>query len=474
MLLDFILRMRRAISIAIHAVLIALAHLGAFWLRFDSDVPEDYWALARAMLPAVLAIRLAVFYPLRLFEGLWKYTGVWDLRNIVLGVFGSTLLVFAAASQFAPEPGYPRSIYMIDSLLLVCMLGGVRMSRRIYREVTRHASPRAVLIYGAGDAGEMIVRDMRQNANYDVRPVGFVDDDPHKVGDRIHGVKVLGGREDLPRIIEQTKPDEVLITMPSAPPAVLRSIVRALEPYKVRITTLPRLADLVRKRAEVGQIRQLRVEDLLAREPVALDRELVRKALSGKRILVTGAGGSIGSELCRQIAATGPSELVMLDRYENALYFAHREVGDAHPGLPVRPVIAGAGHGGAGQSVRHGAGPDPAGRLHSRQGYRDHIHGHQARRKTPRRAGGRRRARRAVARAEDHDHQQPHVTRQPGPPERTPRGPRAGGARRARRGRRHTPVPHRAELYASGSAGLADSPVVGSGLPALGFRPAKV
>ena len=173
-------------------------------------------------------------------------------------------------------------------------------------------------MFGAGDAGEMIVRDMRNRPEHDALPIGFLDDDRRKVGRSIHGVPVLGTGADATQVIEAHKPDEVLIAVPSATPDVMRHIVRTLEHAKVRITTLPNLRDLIRP-LDVKQIRELRVEDLLSRTPVGLDPEPARRLIAGKRVLVTGAGGSIGSEICRQVAALAPARLIVLDRYENSL-----------------------------------------------------------------------------------------------------------------------------------------------------------
>jgi FlaA1/EpsC-like NDP-sugar epimerase len=338
-ILDSLLHIRRPISILLHAALVVLANFGAFWLRFDGEVPERETAMALQLLPWLVLIRLFTFIPFRLFEGLWKYTSLWDLRNILLGVALSTSVFYPIALSSGGGL-YPRSIHVIDSILLVCLMTGIRLTRRIYNEALRPQGGRQVLIYGAGDAGELIVRDMRQNARFQATLIGFVDDDHRKVGQRIHGVPVLGGRAQFPEILKTHAPEELLIAIPSASQETLRAIVRALEPYKIRITTLPRLHDLIGARVEVGQIRQLKVEDLLARDPVGFDHGPVRQFLEGKRIVVTGAGGSIGSELCRQIAAARPASLVLLDRNENSLFHIHNEVATAFANLEVDPVVA--------------------------------------------------------------------------------------------------------------------------------------
>lgn len=339
-LINILLQIRRPISIVLHAILVALANWGAFWLRFDGEVPEDFASMQFRLLPWLVLVRICSFVPFKLFEGLWKYTSLWDLRNILLGVAVSTAAFYPIAAMNAGAVRYPYSIYIVDAVLLVCFMAGVRLIRRIYGEFLRTQSGRRVLVYGAGDAGELIVRDMRQNAKFDMTPVGFVDDDPRKVGQRIHGVPVLGGLQQLPQIFKAHAPEELLLAIPSASRESLRRVVRAVEPYKIRITTLPRLHDLIGTRIQVGQIRQLKVADLLARDPVGLDDAVVNEFLRGKRIVVTGAGGSIGSELCRQIAAARPASLILLERYENGLFCIHSELVKSFADVKLYPVVA--------------------------------------------------------------------------------------------------------------------------------------
>jgi FlaA1/EpsC-like NDP-sugar epimerase len=280
-----------------------------------------------------------LFVPFRLYEGLWRYTGIWDLRNIIAGVVSSTLVFFAMVRWGLGLTEYPRVIYIIDCLLLIFFMGGIRLARRIYRELGHLQREKRVLIFGAGDAGEMIVRDMKNNPFYDYEPIGFVDDDPAKVGKAIHGVRVLGTREALQSIIASERPDEVLVAIPRAEPATIRGVVRALEPYKVPIKTLPSLRDVLDGKLTVSQIRNLSVEDLLARRAVRLDPARLRHLVTGRRVLVTGAGGSIGSELCRQVAALDPSVLVLLERYENGLYAVANDLEGRAGAALVCPAI---------------------------------------------------------------------------------------------------------------------------------------
>jgi FlaA1/EpsC-like NDP-sugar epimerase len=326
---------RIAILVLVHASLIVLANQAAFWLRFDGEVPDLQKPYDTSLLPLLLAVRLLCFLPLKLHLGVWRYASIWDLRNILIGVLVSSVVFWAIVHGLLGITRYPRSVFIIDAILLICLLGGVRLARRIYVAQSSSSGARKVVVYGAGDAGELIVRELLQTPSAGMAPVGFIDDDPRKTGQRIHGLPVLGSRDTLDEILKAYRPDELLIAIPSAPRETLRSIVRAVEPHKVRITTLPRLHELIGAKVDVGQIRQLKVEDLLAREVVGLDYRPVRAFLGGKRVAVTGAGGSIGSELCRQIVSAGPASLLLIDRYENGLFQINRELSASR----VKPLI---------------------------------------------------------------------------------------------------------------------------------------
>jgi FlaA1/EpsC-like NDP-sugar epimerase len=230
-------------------------------------------------------------------------------------------------------------VFFIDSIVLTLLLSGIRLSKRIVGRLGRTKGHKRVLIFGAGDAGEMIVRDM-QNRPCGYEPIGFIDDNHAKVGQYIHGVAVLGSRYDLRRLIATENPHEVLVAMPGAEASVVRGVVEFLQPFKVPITTLPSVRDILDGRVAVHQIRHLTIEDLLPRAPIDLSREPVLKLIAGSRVLVTGAGGSIGAELSRQIAAFSPAVLVLYERYENALYDVTNDLVDRFgAGGWIRPVI---------------------------------------------------------------------------------------------------------------------------------------
>ena len=313
-------RYRRPIAVVVYLGMAWAANVLAFLVRFDGQVPAKEWAAQWAMLPWLLALRTCGFMAFGRFRGLWRYPSLYDLRDIVLAVLSSSAAFYVLVRWVFARSAYPRSIYIIDALVLVALLSGFRLARRAYHEMRRSPGSKRVLIVGAGNAGEMIVRDMRHNPDYDYQPIGFIDDSPAKQGERIQGVPVLGTRADLARIIEKTKPDDVLIAMPTAPRSVVQEVVRALQTHKVNIITLPSLSEIVSGKVTVSQIRKLAIEDLLARPPVGLDPAPVRRLIAGRCVMVTGAGGSIGSELCRQIAAFEPKTLLLFERYENSLF----------------------------------------------------------------------------------------------------------------------------------------------------------
>ena len=326
--LKFVLRHRRILVVTFDLGLIVLANYAAFWLRFDGHISVSDYQLFTDMLPWLLVIRGASFMLFSLNEGLWRYVSIWDVKKIFIGVMLGTLAFYSIVYWGIGETSYPRSVFVIDSILLIGFLVGLRLVVRLFRERKVLSQMKRVLIIGAGDVGAKIVREMQTQPSCSYAPVGFIDDDPSKWGKRIHGVKVLGSRQNLHGILSSFDPEEVLVALPSANSAVVREIMTTLEPFKLPIKTLPNLEDILDGKISINQIRPLSITDLLQRPAVDLTPERVSRLIEGKRILITGAGGSIGSELCRQISELKPKSLILYERHENSLYTIGSELAD--------------------------------------------------------------------------------------------------------------------------------------------------
>jgi len=333
-------RWRRLIIVVLHVPLLVALNYAALWLRFDGRIDSSDFLVFVNSVPWVVAIRMIVFAVFRLYVGFWRYASIRDVLSICSAVGLSSSIIYIVSRSVPALAGYPRSVLVIDSLLLILALGTLRLTRRIWREFDHIPEGKRVLIYGAGDTGEMIVRDMRQNPLHGYEPIGFFDDDPNKRGRRIHGVKVLGGRDQIARIMDEKRPDAVVLALPRVGAQVVRSIVQSLEGYRIPIQTLPSLGDLLDGKVTVNRIRTLAVEDLLDRSPVRLSVDRVRSLVQGKRVLITGAGGSIGAEVARQIGALGPSALVLLDRYENGLHAITLELQSTSVASALETVVA--------------------------------------------------------------------------------------------------------------------------------------
>lgn len=332
-----VIRQHRAIAIVAQLGVVAMANLLAFWLRFDGNIPS--WARETMWntLPALVAVRALTFVPFKLHQGLWRFTSVYDLKAIIKGVAASTA-IFVALVLLLGIDGYPRSVYLIDSVLLVGALSALRLSRRFYEDLKSGATGRRVLIVGAGSAGEMVARDLLHNPRYGLRPVAFVDDAPDKRGRRIHGVPVAGGMPDLASIITRFSPNEVIVALPSASAAVVRAVWRDLEAYNLPIKTLPSLRDLLQGQVSASRLRAFRMEDLLQRAPARLASDAPARLLAGRRVLITGAGSGEGAELARQILTFKPDTLVLADRFEQALRTTEEAL--ARAGGNVEAVVA--------------------------------------------------------------------------------------------------------------------------------------
>lgn len=323
--------LRRGLRMAAHLVLMAVVNEVAFRLRFGGAMTETQTRQMLFALPLLLIVRLVAFERYHLFDSVFRYTDSRDLRDLIAAIFSSSAIFFIVVQAIPATRGYDSGVVLIDAALILSVLLSFRLGMRIGHERSDGNTPqKRVLIYGAGDAGALIAREMKSKPQYGSAPIGFLDDDRSKHGSYIDGIKVLGGRGGLAEIMTRTRAEEVLLAMPSVSVAALRAVVASLEPFDIPLKTLPKPSALLG--VSIQDIRSVTVEDLLTRPPVMLDLKPVVESFRNRRILVTGAGGSIGSELCRQLVGVGPALIIAMDRNENGLFSTINDVArDAGP-----------------------------------------------------------------------------------------------------------------------------------------------
>ncbi|MCP9451725.1 MAG: polysaccharide biosynthesis protein [Nitrospira sp.] len=322
--------------------LILAANVTAFLLRFDGDIPSDQRRILWEYLPVTLLVFGAGLWVFGIQRGLWRYVGLHDLGRILWASLASSVIFYGLVHLLLGVRAYPRSVIILTGLLSALYLAGIRLAVRWFREWLRIIEPTAkkVLIVGAGNAGEQLARAMLADPDYRCRPVAFVDDDPVKRRMQIHGIPVLGSTAEVKAVADRVGAHEIIVAIPSAAPDIRRKILAAAEGCTVPIKILPSVRRLLGDPVLLQQVRPMKLEDLLQRDPIQADCRELHPLLEGKTVLVTGAGGSIGSELCRQIAQYRPESLVLFERYENALHALLLELRAAFPHVGVLPVVA--------------------------------------------------------------------------------------------------------------------------------------
>ena len=340
------------------ALLIAASWYVSHLLRFNFQVPEGAPGLSIRVIPLIIFVKIVSFYFFDVYQGMWRYTGLQDLINIVKASISSSLVVFFLFYLTQELVGFARSVFVIDWILTLLFIGGLRFSIRLYYWVgtgdesvrinirrfvpskrQKQNSAKNLLIIGAGDAGEKIYREIRDNARLHYRTVGFVDDNPSKTGKKIHGVPILGTISELETLSRTANAEEILIAVPSATSRQIRKIVTHCEGCGIPFKTLPGMGELINGKVSVKAIRDVAYPDLLGRETIHLEEELIGGYLKDSRVLITGAGGSIGSELCRQVCRFSPASVVLYDTAESPLYAIELELKRVFPYIEIVPLL---------------------------------------------------------------------------------------------------------------------------------------
>ncbi len=343
---------RSSTAVFFHDLLmVPIAWFGAYWLRFNLEtIPEGFIDQAIALLPVIWIVQGVMLWHFGLYRGIWRFASIPDLVRILKAV--TTGVVFAATASFILTrlQSVPRSVFILEGFLLVLLLGGPRFIYRLFkdqslyqwaqaRSLRENSKLKNALIVGAGKAGETLVRDLLRDPSGSYLPIAFADDDRAKIGKEIQGIPVVGSCYEIPQIVTSLEIDLVIIALPAATSSQIRRIVEISETTGLPFRILPQLQDLVSGRASLKDLRDVRIEDLLGREPVELDWQALTEATRGKTVLVTGGGGSIGAELCRQLARLKPARLIILDRSEFNLYSIDIELRQSIPDLTLTSLL---------------------------------------------------------------------------------------------------------------------------------------
>ena len=341
-------------------ILLTASMYFAHLIRFDYEIPKQHWLMFKKMTPVFLSIKIITFYYFDLYRGMWRYTSISDLINIIKASCASTLIVICFI-LFSPYRfvGFPRSVFIIDWCFTILFISGYRLFIRLYFENLGDdnfsfntlwktltlfnrslAGYKRLLIIGAGNGGEQIYREIHNNDRLQYTVIGFLDDDLTKVGRKIHGVPVLGRIKDIKRIAKKANADEALIAIPSATSEQMREILTHCRESGVKFKTIPGIGELINGKVTVNTIREVDYRDLLGRDVIRLDEDKIGSYLKDQCVMVTGAGGSIGSELCRQICRFKPHTIVMYERAESPLYEINHELKQDFGNIKTIPVLA--------------------------------------------------------------------------------------------------------------------------------------
>ena len=345
--------------LAVDIILVSFSWYFSHLLRFNFSIPEDNFNAFQRILPLIIGIKILIFYVSDLYQGMWRYTSLTDLVNISKACSFASFVIILMILFVHGFAGFPRSMFIIDWFLTLLLISGNRIAIRLYfwlgvgdessRFIGKGVFPRffkhgragkKLLIIGAGDCGEKIFREIHDNFYLGYEVVGFIDDDPSKANLKIHGIPVVGNTDEIQFFVNKMNIEELLIAIPSASSAKMRTIVGCCEESGIPFKTVPGMGELINGKVTVKAIRDVAYKDLLGRETVKLDEESIGKYLKGKRVLITGAGGSIGSELCRQVCRYTPESIILYERAESPLFEIELELKDNFQYIKIIPRLA--------------------------------------------------------------------------------------------------------------------------------------
>lgn len=335
--------MRRSILFFLDIILITLAYFLTFELRFEFFVPSPFVDLLKMSFPYVVTIKIVLFAIFGLYNSLWRYVSIDELFKLIIATTLGNVILYLINIGF--DLNIPRSIILIDWIITIFLAGGLRLSyrvvRRAYQSINRDEDDlQRVMIIGAGDAGSMIVRELKNLANIHYKPVVIVDDDPMKHNSTLYGVPIRKGMDNIPKLVSEYNVNEIIVAIPSLGREKLAQIVKIAQTTHCKVKTLPGINEIIDDRVSIKNIRDVSIEDLLGREEIKLKIDEISSYLENKIVLVTGAGGSIGSELCRQITKFKPKKLILLDIYENNVYDLQQELLHTNRNLNLDVIIA--------------------------------------------------------------------------------------------------------------------------------------
>ncbi|MFN8673394.1 MAG: nucleoside-diphosphate sugar epimerase/dehydratase [Candidatus Sericytochromatia bacterium] len=331
----------RIAQVTIDIVLTLAVYIAVFIIRFEGSIPNAHLNQFWFFLPILPIIRIVTNTFMGLYYHLWKYFGMREMMS----VFYSTCLgsgIFILTAYLTNNSSFPRSIFVFEWALMFIAFFAVRSSRRFSHEVIKVSKKdkKRVLIIGAGDAGQLLVNEMQKNKDNSYMPVGFIDDDISKIKAKINGIKVFGNRNVIPKVVSDWDIDTIIISIPSAKSKVIKDILDICTKTKAEIKIVPTIREILDGDVKVNSIREIRIEDLLGREPIKIDDSALQVLFKGQKILITGAGGSIGSELCKQLAKFKPSMMILLGHGENSIFKINSELNVLYPDLNVVKIIA--------------------------------------------------------------------------------------------------------------------------------------